>query len=154
GGTVTLTSGHETTIAGSVTVSSSLTINAGSAAHDDSAVLTQLGGYLTGESAYSVLMRGTLDNFGNSASISIAAPGAVLVPGLINRASNGSSVQIQSDQWVYVSNQIRATNSVGIFGGERANGVLLNGANSRGMSVYLDTTALIETTAAGSNLTV
>jgi hypothetical protein len=156
GGSVTLTSGHEMMIAGSVTTSNLLTITAGAPAVDNSAYFNEIGGYLAGESQYSVLVQGSLDAFGPTGAISITAPGAVILSGFINETGTGSSLQVQSNAWVYVSGHILAANSLGIYGGTNTDGTLPAGvdSNSRGMSVYVDTTGLIQTTAAGSQLTI
>ena len=154
GGSVALTSTHEMLIAGSVTTSNLLTITAGSAAHDDSAFFASTGGYLVGESQYSFLLTGTLDAFGSATHINITAPDAVIVTGQINTTADGNAVQLQSNKWVYVSGQVEAANSLEILGGVTTNGVSLNGANSRGMSVYVDSTALLETTAPGSQFAI
>jgi len=160
GADVVITSPHELYIGGTVTSADGMLLQSGTPIYNHADYFDALirpfdpEHYLLGQSTYAIFLEGTLTTLANNSTLRLAVQNDVIIRGNINALGNNSGVILQSDKWVYVEGFVIATQFVKIYGGVSEAGANLNGANTRGASVYVHTTSRVITSAAGSSIDV
>ncbi|MFM7071288.1 MAG: hypothetical protein ACKO38_05775, partial [Planctomycetota bacterium] len=156
---VSLDSPHELMIGGLLVASGGATVKAGTPVEDHTEYFDQLTSadpeqYLAGQSTYGVLVTGTMALLGVNRQLDIATGNDLIVYGNISMPGTGSKIRLQSDTFAYVEGEVKASNSVEVYGGVKMDGTSLGGADSRGTSVYFGKTGRTNTTQAGGRVLV
>ncbi|MFM8546432.1 MAG: hypothetical protein ACKODB_02225, partial [Betaproteobacteria bacterium] len=181
-GAITLRSSKEMLIAGLVTLSGDLSVQAGAQAYDTpydgtnrmavdykpqygvynksgyfgSLNATQLPYIASHTGGYGLLVNGNIISMGASKNLLSRSGEDLIVQGSIDARGAGSTLTVQSDEWVYVEAKLKSTQGISVLGGysTASQSVSTAGADSRGTSVYIQTTSELITSEASSTITI
>ena len=90
----------------------------------------------------------------------ISSADDVIVRGNINLLGENADLIVQSDSWVYWEGEANVSGDISLLGGVTLNGTNLGGANNQpgsdmdGVSVYTHAASTLNTTSAGSSITI
>ncbi|MFN9295669.1 MAG: hypothetical protein ACK6EB_46955, partial [Planctomyces sp.] len=110
--------------------------------------------YMANHDSYSMLLTGTVVVLGNNQNLVLSAQDDVVILGNIHVSGTQSDLTVHSEKFVFIEGELSVTDSLTISGGTDNNGDSLDGADSRGSSVYLSATGRITTPAAGSSISI
>jgi hypothetical protein len=74
--------------------------------------------------------------------------------GSITLSGQNANLTVQSDQWIHWEGATEVTNNLSLYGGVELDGTDRAGADASGTSVYIDPTARLITTQAGSDIVI
>ncbi|HND53380.1 MAG TPA: hypothetical protein PLV92_13315, partial [Pirellulaceae bacterium] len=156
-GRIVIDSPHELLLGGLVATSGGASFSAGAPLQDHPEVFQELfrqdpTHYLAEQKSYGILLAGTLAVMGAGEEVKLSTPNDLIVLGNIQVSGDDSSLRLHSEKFLFVEGRIAVANSTALYGGVDAYGVSLDGADSRGSSVYVGRTALITTQEAGSQI--
>ncbi|MCJ8343933.1 hypothetical protein MJH12_00160, partial [bacterium] len=109
---------------------------------------------LVGQRGYGFLLTGTITSLDDNNNMVIASVDDTIIRGNINLFGVNSDLTIQSDNWVYFEGSADVTGDFTILGGMALDGSNLNGANASGDSVYIHSTATLNTKEAATTITI
>ncbi|WP_295538365.1 calcium-binding protein, partial [uncultured Pseudacidovorax sp.] len=109
---------------------------------------------LLGQRGFGFLLTGTITTLQDDADFVVSTADDVIVRGNINLLGAGSDLVMQSDRWLYWEGQANVNGNITLVGGVELDGTDRNGANAAGTSVYVNASSTLNTTRAGSSITV
>ncbi|MDA1274964.1 MAG: calcium-binding protein [Verrucomicrobia bacterium] len=110
--------------------------------------------YLFGHRNFGFLLTGTITSLMDNTELTLGAQDDFIIRGNVILKGANASLTLQSDAWVYHEGRLDVTKNISVYGGVRADGTDLGGANSKGSSVYIHETALLNTSEAGGHIEV
>ena len=109
---------------------------------------------LLGQRGFGFLLTGTVYTLQDNADFVVGGSGDAIVIGNIHLLGCGADLVVQSDNFVYWQGSADVGGSITLQGGVALDGSNLNGANADGTSLYLHATSRLDTSAAGSSITL
>lgn len=154
-----INSPKELLLGGLVVTSGGLSITAGTNSRDHAAEFAAIfasapNHYMATHDRYSVLLTGTIAVLGEAEELILSATDDVVLLGNVSLTDAASDLTVQSDAFVFIEGKLQVPDRLQVFGGIRRDGTDLGRANSRGSSLYLGATGVLNTTAAGSRITL
>ncbi|MFM7921493.1 MAG: hypothetical protein ACKPJJ_14825, partial [Planctomycetaceae bacterium] len=109
---------------------------------------------MANQDRYGILLTGTISVLGAAEELVISADDDIVLLGNISLSHSASDLTVQSDRFVFAEATLNVPDALKILGGIELDGTDLGAANSRGSSICLGATGVLNTTAAGSSITL
>ncbi|MCA2996677.1 hypothetical protein, partial [Gemmatimonas sp.] len=112
---------------------------------------------LLGQRGYGFLLTGTITTLQDNADFTVQGADDAIIRGNINLLGAGSDLTIQSDSWTYWEGTANVTGSILLAGGRKIDGTLPTSgalANADGVSLYVHAASTLNTTGAGTSITL
>jgi hypothetical protein len=159
GSEIVIDSPKELHLGGLVVTSGGLNITAGTSSRshaDEFAAIFAAAPdhYMATHDRYSILLTGTIAVLGENEELVLSGTDDVVLLGNVSLTDPASDLTVQSDVFVYIEGRLRVPDKLKVLGGIELDGSDTNGADSRGSSVYLGSTGVLNTTSAGSSITL
>ncbi|HIG30481.1 MAG TPA: calcium-binding protein, partial [Verrucomicrobiales bacterium] len=172
GADIVVTSTHEMMIAGSVTSSDRMDLNAGGAIledihfgdpvfaiYDKGAFFNEIGKvspehYLVGHDKYGILVTGTVTTLAKDTKLQLSSADDVILRGNLNVLGENSDLVLQSDRWVYIEGFLKVQDDIDVLGGMSLDAADLSGSDRKGTSVYVHATSRINSLQPGSRISI
>ncbi|MGV2340455.1 MAG UNVERIFIED_CONTAM: hypothetical protein LVR18_42860 [Planctomycetaceae bacterium] len=104
--------------------------------------------------SYSILVTGTIAVLGAAKELVLSAVDDVVLLGNISSTGTGSDLTVQSDSFVFIEGRLSVQDRLSVYGGTKRDGTNLDGSDARGSSIYLGSTGLLNTSSAGSKISL
>jgi hypothetical protein len=177
---ISLSSGNEMLIAGSLTVSGGLAVSSGASVHDNAEYgdpdhasylaqytiynksayfknLKQLDAdhYLADhDSGYGLMVTGTVTSLGENRKVVLGSNDDFILRGNIHVTGENSDLTLHSDSFTYIEGFVDTTDDLTVLGGIGTDGTDHGGSDMHSTSVYLHDTAQMRTTGNDADIVV
>ena len=110
--------------------------------------------YLFGHRTFGFLLSGTITSLMDNTDLTLASEYDLIIRGNVILKGANATLTLQSDRWVYHEGFLTVSENIEVYGGVRKGGTDKAGANSKGSSVYIHETAVLNTSQSGGDIIV